>query len=276
MSKKHISAFLLLSSLWLVACDPKNDDPLDITAPSIEIDHPDHGETFAAGGTIGLEIEIEDEVSVSSANVAVHSAADGHGHARTLATPFTFNKNYSLSGRDVEIRENISINADATAGPYHLVVSAIDEKGNATSFANGSTKEVEIWISNPEMAKIVILNNNGVPTDEIHVKADQPLTINGGITAGAGKIEAVTVKIVPEEDDDHSGHNHKVATTLYEKSFTLPVAVTELPFAALLAQEPIVITKAMIDALKGQDLDLIILAKDELGHIARYKAEIEF
>lgn len=274
MVKRHIPVLLVLTTFWLASCDPKNDDPIDISAPTIEVENPERGETYAAGGNIPAHIKFKDEVSLASANISIHSSADGHGHARVMITPFSFNKNYSFGGRDHELREDIQINGDATAGPYHFIVMAIDGLGNATSFANGTNKEVEIWISHPDMARVIFQNSEGNATDHYHGEAGKSLRFFGDIKANASKIESITVKVASEEDDDH---NHRVTSeTFYEKTFSYSTPVESITIEKLLEKENIIINSDMIQRAGDEDIELQIIVKDQAGHIARYKAEIEF
>ncbi len=276
MTKRHISALLLLTSFWFVACDPDNEDPIDISAPVIEVEDPENGETFPAGGAIPAHIEFKDEVALASANINIHSSADGHGHGRVLITPFSFNKNYTLNGREAEIREDIPINADATAGPYHFIVMAIDAQGNSTSFDNGSNKEVEIWISHPDMAKVVYKNASGNITDHYHGEAGKALNFYGDITANATKIESIVVRVTTEDGDGHD-HDHRIASEVfYEKTFDYSTPIASVSIDKLLQNEQITISNEMIQRAGDDDIELVIIVKDQAGHIARYTAEIAF
>lgn len=274
MIKRYIPALLLLTSFWFTSCDPNNEDPIDTFAPAIEIEDPENGEMFAAGSNIPAHIKFKDEVSLASANISVHSASDGHGHARVMTSPFSFNKNYSFGGREYEIREDIQIYGNATAGPYHFIVMAIDGLGNATSFANGTNKEVEIWITHPDMAKVVFENKEGQTVNHYHGEAGKLLNFYGTVKANSTKIESITVKISTHED---GGHQHRISTeTFFEKSFTYSTPIESITIEKLLEKENIIITNDMIQQAGEEEIELEIMVKDQAGHIARHVTEITF
>jgi len=126
-----------------------NNDPeaQDTEAPVITVASPAMGNTFEAGSQIRFEAEIEDNVGLAICNVNIHSNFDGHSHARIAASPLSFEKSFTITGKKASISELIDIPSDATPGNYHFIVKAIDEARNATGYADGSTKEIDITIS---------------------------------------------------------------------------------------------------------------------------------
>ncbi len=125
-----------------------NDDPKaqDTEAPVITVASPVKGGTFEAGSQIRFEAEIEDNVGLAICNVNIHSNFDGHSHGRIAASPLSFEKSFTLTGKKASISELIDIPSDATPGNYHFIVKAIDEARNATGYSDGSTKEIDIKI----------------------------------------------------------------------------------------------------------------------------------
>src|SRR5690606_36567095 len=97
-------------------------------------------------------------------HLSVHEGGDGHSHGRIAASTFNIDQSFTVSGKRVEVHEHISIPSDATPGMYHFIVKAIDELGNSTSFADGSTRELEIEIlaSSLEDRKSTRLNSSHV------------------------------------------------------------------------------------------------------------------
>ncbi len=129
------------------ACGSNDPEVQDTQAPVITVASPVTGSTFEAGGQIRFEAGIEDNVGLAICNVNIHSNFDGHSHARVAASPLTFEKSFTLTGKKASVSEVINIPADATPGNYHFIVKAIDQARNSTGYADGSTKEIEIKIS---------------------------------------------------------------------------------------------------------------------------------
>jgi len=124
------------------------DDPKasDTQPPIISVASPATGSQFEAGSQLRFEAEIEDNVGLAICNVSIHSNFDGHSHARVAASPMSFEKSFELVGKKMSINSLIDIPIDATPGNYHFIVKAIDDARNATGYADGSTKEIEIEI----------------------------------------------------------------------------------------------------------------------------------
>lgn len=137
--------FLFIVSLLFVSC--KDDVIKDVTPPLITISSPQDGATFEAGSTITFEAVFEDNTGLATFNINIHEDSDGHTHGRLKASSFSFEKTYDISGKTTVVTEQIDLPADATPGHYHFIVKAIDELGNATGFADGSTRELEITIT---------------------------------------------------------------------------------------------------------------------------------
>ncbi len=145
---KSITGILACLATALLALSCGKDDPKaeDTEAPVITVASPAAGATFEAGSRIRFEAEIEDNVGLAICNVNIHSNFDGHSHARTAASPLSFEKSFTITGKKATINELIDIPADATPGNYHFIVKAIDEARNATGYSDGSTKEIDIKI----------------------------------------------------------------------------------------------------------------------------------
>lgn len=129
------------------ACGNNDPEAQDTEAPVITVASPVAGGTFEAGSQIRFEAEIEDNAGLAICNVNIHSNFDGHSHGRIAASPLSYEKSFTLTGKKASITELISIPADATPGKYHFIVKAIDAARNATGYADGSTKEIDITIS---------------------------------------------------------------------------------------------------------------------------------
>jgi len=143
-AKKVFYTLLLASPLYSCSEDAEFKD---VKAPVITLVSPAEEAVFSPGDTIHVEAVLEDETGLATWQVTIHENSDGHSHGRLKAAEFAFEKSFDVSGKRVEVSEKIAIPADAETGHYHFIVKAIDQLGNATSFADGSTVEREIEIA---------------------------------------------------------------------------------------------------------------------------------
>ena len=156
----------IVSALFLVACEGEDDEPVDTTAPSITMEEPGQGEIFDAGSTIHFDALFEDDVALGTYKIDVHDNFDGHSHGREEVAAFTYEESFDLTGTTDDVHEDITVTTDATAGPYHFIVEAIDAAGNTTTFADGSSVELEIWITNEEMPHVHFEDATETEVDE--------------------------------------------------------------------------------------------------------------
>ena len=276
--KRSILGLGLSGMLFLVACE--GDEPIDITAPTITMEEPVNGEQFEAGGTIPFDALFEDDVELATFNIAIHNNFDGHGHGRIEVEPFDFSQSFTLTGKSEDVHEDIAVAADATAGPYHLTVEAIDAAGNATSFADGSSKELEIWIINGEMPHVHFEDANGNEVAEFEGVVGQSLQFYGEVEDEVGTLDHVLIMVGHLEG--YEGHDHAhggriVADDhIYEKEFEVEGEISVL-IQNLLEGEEIVVNQSDLDELEeGEHLYLIVQAEDADGNISRHAIEIHF
>jgi hypothetical protein len=185
------SGFLIMSYglTFLPGCIDDDGGAIDTTAPVIELHYPESGSYQEAGGFVHFESTFKDDLQLASYSIDVHDNLDGHGHGR-IAQPTTdpslvrwsLKRNYSIpSGLIIFVAQhddNIEISSKAIAGPYHFIVQAVDMAGNATSFQDGSTKEIEMYISNDSQPVISITN---LVNDELELKEGVPFRVEGDI-----------------------------------------------------------------------------------------------
>ncbi len=276
--KKSILSLGLLSILILVACE--DDEPIDITAPTIDMEEPVTGEQIEAGGTIHFDALFEDDVELATFSISIHDNFDGHSHGRIEVTPFEFNQSYTLTGRSDDVHEDISVSEDATAGPYHLTVEAIDAAGNSTTFADGSSKEAEIWIINEEMPHVHFEDANGMEVMEYEGVVDQALQFYGEIEDEVGTLDHVLIMVGHLEGEAEHDHNHGGRILeedhIYEKEFEVE-GETSVLIQNLLEGEEIIVAQSDLDELEeGEHLYLIVRAEDADGNISRHAIEIHF
>ena len=278
--KRSILGIGLLSFVFLMACED-NDEVVDVTPPTITIDDPLSGEKFAAGGVIPFEALFEDDVDLATYNITIHDDFDGHSHGRLAIAPFQFDQSYELSGISSEVSFDIEINADATAGPYHFIVGAIDAAGNSTSFDDASSKEVEIWITNEEMAHVHFEDANENEVEEYEGEVGVALQFYGEIEDEVGTLDHVEILVGHMEEGAEHDHDHGGRISQDDEHiFELEVEVegeTSVLLQDLLANESIIVSQSDLDELEeGEHLYLIVKVQDEDGNISQHSIEIHF
>lgn len=276
--KNSILSLIALSVVFLNACD--SDDEVDVTAPTITLEEPGYGEAFAAGGTIHFDALFEDDIKLASFSVNIHNNFDGHSHGRIAVSPFTYEESFTLSGKSADKHVDIDVSADATAGPYHLVVVAIDAEGNATTFADGSSKEAEIWITNEEMAHVHFQDASGAEVEEVEGEVGQALAFYGEVEDEVG-LDHVTIMVGHmeeggEHDHDHGGRIAEDDDHIFEMEYEVE-GETSVMIQDLLDGESIIVAQSDLDELEeGEHLYLIVQAQDEAGNISQHAIEIHF
>ena len=274
-TKNWLLAILIAPVLF--SCD--DDDTVDTTAPTITLEDPVSGESVAAGSALAVHGDLEDDVDLATYSITIHDNFDGHAHGRTL-NKFSFSQSYEVEGNDVHINPEIVIEANATAGPYHFIVEAIDAAGNSTSFDDDSSVEIEIWITNEEMGHVTFTDANDVEIDELEGVVGQALEIDGYVLDETGTLAHIDVSVghLEEEDGGHDGHDHGrvLDDAIYDKEFDVE-GEGMVQFRNLLANENIVVSQADLDELEeGEHLHLIVRVEDTDGNISRSTIEIHF
>ncbi len=280
--KYTVFSLLMFASLVMVSCGDDDDETVDVTPPTITMEEPHYGESFSAGGELHFEALFEDDVALATYNVTVHDNFDGHSHGRLAVTAFDFDQSFPLSGRADDVHEDFPIPGDATAGPYHFIVEAIDAAGNSTTFADGSSVELEIWITNEEMAHIHFHDSTGAEIAEVEGTIGEALRFYGEIEDEVGGLDHVEIKVGHMEEGGDHDHDHDhggrflAEDYVFEAEFEVEGA-TSVMIQDLLADANIVVSQAEVDQLEeGEHLYLIVKVEDEAGNIARSAIEIHF
>ncbi len=168
MWRRQILIILLISNIF-TGCIFSGSDLIDITAPEIDVFEPHGTDEHSAGEFIAFEATIMDDLELGSYSIDVHDNLDGHGHGR-IAQPkddpglerWIFKKNYTIPEGYIMYAakhdDDILIAENAMAGPYHFIVQAVDQAGNATNYQDGSTVEFEVMITNDSQPVVTIAN----------------------------------------------------------------------------------------------------------------------
>lgn len=289
----QILAATAIVSFMFSACD--NDDPgiVDTEAPTIEISDPANGAFMAAGEYAHLEAVFTDNVELGSYDIDVHNTFDGHTHGRVAQRnedpsllKWSYKQSFSIpAGRknyDAHLHDEIMIIGNAMAGPYHFIVQAVDASGNATSYADGSTVELEVYITNDSQPVVNITNlENG----ELEIETGVLFTVEGDITdpttgqyAGIHAVEAMLGEEHQHEHDNHTDgriaeeDQSNLFEVVYEGSALDPfINGGAIMLNALFEDIGFVLSANQLNKLISENIDHLILtikAFDEQGNIA--------
>ncbi len=287
-------AFATTISLFS-ACD-SDDDDVDSAHPEITLTEPGNWDSFQAGDYIPMQAEIVDDMALSQFQVEIHDNFGGHTHARVAqrstdpslvkwSDRLVFTVPNGTTEYTVAFDQELSIPDNAMAGPYHFIVSALDQTGNATSFQDGSTKEVTILITNNSMP-IVALSGPA----ELEIAVGVPFIVEGVIRdelplAGdyAG-LESIEVMLGEAEEDEHE-HDHGRVADDDLIDFDVEEAELEnymvdgvISVKKIFESINFTLSSAQYADLASEDvhhLALTISVLDKQGNIAVHRTEVE-
>lgn len=302
------SAFVMAA---LFSCTDENDNPpvRDLEAPVIgfaegrDSFRPMEGEVRSASTDhMHVRFSVSDESGIGQVLVDIHNSFDGHTHGRMsnvfsalnvkdiyspdASSPFlrfpegaTF-LNVDGSSTDIYWAGPTSrVENNVLAGPYDIIISAVDIHGNQTSFADGSNYIATFYIERPYAPMIAVTN---LHDGEIEGEAGEALEVEGTVGMGSHELSSeitfLWVRLV-EEDHDHD-HNQRVSgEEFYERvwgnSAWRDLSGPALPSGSELKFEDIFIGDNAIVLPEGEDhLDLIIWAEDANGNITRKVYEV--
>lgn len=309
--KKRLGYSLLALFIGFSACTDKDDVSIaDLNAPVIDFAEgrnsvrPMHGEVNpATKDHLHIRFSVSDESGIGQVLVDIHNSFDGHSHARIMTEfealnvkdiyspdatnpAFRFPQgstflNVDNSATDIYWEGPTSrVQGNVLAGPYDIVISAVDIHGNQTSFADDSNYIATFHIRRP-YAPIVSVTN--LEDDELEGEAGEPLEVIGSIAKGehslSSDIKFVWVRLT-EEHDDH-GHSHRIKDgDFYEKmwgssTWREGMSGPDLPNSSMLNLAEILSGENAIILPEGEDhLELIIWVEDIKGNITEATYEV--
>ena len=174
------SLLILSTAVMLIACSDNdtNDPSNDLDAPVFStISRPytqgdpnvvkirgEYMEVLPENSTeLHLQGELSDNLALSEMRIDIHNSQDGHTHARTQRLPgFRVDEVVPLEGTRHTIDQSIRYDdRDYLAGPYHVLLHAVDAAGNTTSFADGSSVVRSVYLKRPYMPLIALTDDPG-------------------------------------------------------------------------------------------------------------------
>jgi hypothetical protein len=218
---KNLLAICLLTIstlLVFISCD-EGEDIIDTTAPTIEVEEPVNGEYFIAGDYAHFEAKFTDDFELATYNIEIHDNFGGHSHGRIANAKsdpslikWTYKQSFlipeGLTLFQAILEDEIDISSNAMAGPYHFIVQAIDQAGNASSFQDDSAVELEVYMANDSQPVVTITN---LINGELEIEVAVPVMVEGTVTdpttgeyAGMHSLSVVLGEGLHEDHD----HNH--------------------------------------------------------------------
>lgn len=136
--KKVLLIAAVASFFW--ACNNDNNaSPKDTTKPTVKVlsSSPDvhshdgklHIE-MESGDTLNVTLLFEDNEALKQYKLEIHSAEDGHSHARLEADGWEVESIHTMSGKSYTATHSFAMPAEVVTGNYHFIVNATDAAGN--------------------------------------------------------------------------------------------------------------------------------------------------
>lgn len=184
--KHYKNLLLLFTAIILAATSCKKDDP-DNTKPTIAaIEEPHDNDTLFSGIEMHVEGVVTDNEELSQLKIDIHSADDGHEHEKvSSASFFEVIRIVDLAGRNQTFHEDIDISQEAAAGPYHVIISAVDAAGNQSDIVE---RDIVIRNSDDLISPTITVNS---PTIAGSYSLGSPMTVSAELAdnIGLGDVE---------------------------------------------------------------------------------------
>ncbi|MCH7412182.1 DUF4625 domain-containing protein [Belliella sp. R4-6] len=251
-----------------------------------------------------IRFSVTDESGIGQVLVDIHNTFDGHTHGRLSNTfeKLSVKDIYSANAENPIFRfpvgaktlnvDNSStdiywagptsrVEGNVLAGPYDIIISAVDIHGNQTGFADESNYITTFFI---ERAYAPVTEVTNLHDGEIEGEAGEALAVEGSISKGnhelSSEIKFVWIRLV--EEDDHQGHNHGRIKDgeFYEKmwgksTWRQGLEGEDLPNNTSLNLSEILSGENAIILPAGEDhLELIIWVEDVQGNVTQKTYEV--
>lgn len=176
------TALVLCASIGISGCNTGDDDT---NAPSISTMLVNGVNALGtievlAGNTITVSASITEDVEMDSYRIQV--VAD---FIPITGTPFSYDQTTSAAGLSATVNESIAVPANSIAGPYEVIVSAIDASGRE------SESTIVIAITSPTQASI----NVTTPSNDFIISFNDTILMSGTVT---DDVDLVSIEFVAE------------------------------------------------------------------------------
>jgi hypothetical protein len=289
---------MLFSMIFMYRCSLGDGGPVDVTAPTIEVHEPGAGAYLEAGSYINFEAIFKDDFELGSYSIDIHDNFDGHSHGRIARTgtdpslvKWSFKRSYTIpEGMIIFVAQHdddIEVAANAMAGPYHFIVQAVDKAGNATNYQDGSTVELEVFITNDSQP---IVNITNLENGELDIEVDVLFMVEGDVadptTGEYAGMHSLEVVLGEGHDPVHQHVHMRIAEDGYEDLIDVNFEGAELDqfmiddaiqldnvFEAI----NFTLSQAQLDNLVDEGIDHLVLTikiHDEQGNINMSNTEV--
>ena len=167
-----------------------------------------------------LQGELSDNLALSQMRIDIHNSQDGHTHARTQRLPgFRVDEVVQLEGTRYTIDQTIRYDdRDYLAGPYHVLLHAVDAAGNTTSFADGSSVVRSVYLKRPYMPRIALADDPDETQQQLSGTVENPLTMDGYLEQRRGEQDfAITfIRLSLVRDTNRTDNTNWQSDTSYE------------------------------------------------------------
>ena len=203
----------VLGLFTLVACE---DDKATI-APEISalaINGEDHDIDIDAGETVTVSATVTDDVDLGQIKFTAHNIFDGHDHGKVMTyIPFEAVNIQDLSGQSADVTWEMTVDPNATAGPYHILAQAFDEDGNEAEF-----REIDFMIENDGMA-VVDVNSHDFDAGYIDAEPGETVLLSGSVLDDID-IAEIAIMVAKHETNNHD-HGKTDDDIIYEMDWDL-------------------------------------------------------
>lgn len=248
-----------------------------------------------------IRFSVTDESGIGQVLVDIHNSFDGHTHARMSNSfePLNVKDIYSADAANFAFRfpqgaKRLNVDNTATdiywegptsrvqgnvlAGPYDIIISAVDIFGNQTSFADDSNYIATFFIERAYAPQVAVSNlKNG----EIDAEAGELLDVRGSIAKGthslSSDIRFVWIRLAEEHEHNHT---HSAMARVADEVFAERIwgssawrqgmSGAALPNTTDLRFEDLLTGSNAITVPAGEDhLDLIVWVEDVAGNVTQ-------
>ncbi len=168
-----------------------------------------------------LEGELSDNLALSEMRIDIHNSQDGHTHARfeQRLPGFRVDEVVRLDGTRHTINQTIRYDdRDYLAGPYHVILHAVDAAGNTTSFSDGSSIIRSVYLKRPYMPLIALTDDPDETLEQLSGTAGNALNFEGLLEQRRGDHDfAITfIRLSLVQDTDRTDNTDWQGDTSYE------------------------------------------------------------
>lgn len=226
--KKYILPLLSVTLFFSVSLTSCKKDEVDNTAPVIaSVSEPLENDTLFSGNELHVDATISDDVELSQLKIDIHSA-EGHTHGKIAASGY-WEKIVivNLTGKSQSIHQDIDIPADAAAGKYHVILTAVDKAGNSSEITE---RDIVIRNSSDLVAPVITVSS---PAAGSSITAGSDLVITGNVVDNLA-LSALEIKVyrgttlVSDNDIDLAAATYTINQTISTVGWTPGAYTIEL------------------------------------------------